>query len=522
VSKYYPEYDRTEANKQYNSCLKSNREGITISTLYYFLKQAGIEVNQSFEELVGNLEHNLWYKCTTGIKMDFFKVFQLLKAKGVRLFQQNQNSNTEVVQVKNNIVTLIDKEGVFKIVSSYIKSIECSDFLKSQFTNAFLKSTGVFLTKTNIHYLDTLDKPFVTDTPKSSFFFYSNGCIEVTKNDISLKLHSDLKGLIWNTQIVEHEIQLEDIEKCKLCIFNKFLLDISRNENTIETEKRHLAIQIALGYLLHGYKDPRGTKAIILSDASLDDNAGGRGKGIIIQAIKKVRATVIEDGKQFKQGPFAYSNINPDTKIYALDDIRKNFEFEGLFSLLTGDWVIQKKYQNKSSIDYMDSPKVLISTNNSIYGEGTSHDRRKFEFELSETFGINHTPEDKYGLLFSWESEEWNRFYIFMMLCVKNFLTKGKLSTVNSICSTEKKLRQTVSIEFIAFMEGLSLDHEFNKKTMLEEFKRSCDYRRDLFQKSFTKWIHLYCEARGLELSERKSNNNYLFSMTKPPLAEPR
>lgn len=42
VSQFYPDYDFTRCDQQFDNCLKSNREGITIGTFFHLAKQAGI------------------------------------------------------------------------------------------------------------------------------------------------------------------------------------------------------------------------------------------------------------------------------------------------------------------------------------------------------------------------------------------------------------------------------------------------------------------------------------------------
>lgn len=44
VSKFYPGYSVEECNKQYDKCLNSNGNGITLATLLYHIKQAGIDI----------------------------------------------------------------------------------------------------------------------------------------------------------------------------------------------------------------------------------------------------------------------------------------------------------------------------------------------------------------------------------------------------------------------------------------------------------------------------------------------
>ena len=45
LSRFYPNYSASETDKQYNACLKAHGHGITIKTLFYLAKQAGVWIS---------------------------------------------------------------------------------------------------------------------------------------------------------------------------------------------------------------------------------------------------------------------------------------------------------------------------------------------------------------------------------------------------------------------------------------------------------------------------------------------
>jgi hypothetical protein len=45
LSRFYPNYNQTETDKQYNKCLKAHGHGVTIKTLYHLAKSAGVDVS---------------------------------------------------------------------------------------------------------------------------------------------------------------------------------------------------------------------------------------------------------------------------------------------------------------------------------------------------------------------------------------------------------------------------------------------------------------------------------------------
>jgi archaellum biogenesis ATPase FlaH len=68
ISCFYPKYSASEANKQYDHCLKANREGITLRSLFYLAKAFGI------------LQDSMQSKNANGPKaISIYELFDLLK-----------------------------------------------------------------------------------------------------------------------------------------------------------------------------------------------------------------------------------------------------------------------------------------------------------------------------------------------------------------------------------------------------------------------------------------------------------
>ena len=45
LSRFYPTYNPTETDTQFTNCLKSNKHGITIKTLYHLAKSANVDIS---------------------------------------------------------------------------------------------------------------------------------------------------------------------------------------------------------------------------------------------------------------------------------------------------------------------------------------------------------------------------------------------------------------------------------------------------------------------------------------------
>ena len=55
LSCFYPKYNQTETDKQFDNCLKSHGHGVTIKTLYHLAKSAGVDVSVKVPPIQQNI-----------------------------------------------------------------------------------------------------------------------------------------------------------------------------------------------------------------------------------------------------------------------------------------------------------------------------------------------------------------------------------------------------------------------------------------------------------------------------------
>ena len=130
--------------------------------------------------------------------------------------------------------------------------------------------------------------------------------------------------------------------------------------------------------------------------------------------------------------------------------MKKHFDFERLFSVVTEGLTLEKKNKDAIKIPFSKSPKIIITTNYAIKGKGNSFERRKWELELKQHYNKDYTPLQEFGkLLFSdWDEEEWCRFDNYMVSNLQLYLEHGlvKSSFVNLKI---RKLSAETSHDFI-------------------------------------------------------------------------
>jgi hypothetical protein len=197
-----------------------------------------------------------------------------------------------------------------------------------------------------------------------------------------------------------------------------------------------------------------------------------------------------------------------------MDDVPKNFHFEALFSVITEGMTVEKKGQDAFLIPFNESPKISITTNYTIQGEGASHARRVFEVEIANHFNENYTPEEEFGHQFfsEWTPEEWAKFDNFMIRCVQFFLKEGLVES-NKVNLEFRKFKNNMGIEFIEFMESNNFDGSYiNRKNFRDKFDKSYP-KVKLGAQSFNAKVRDYCHYKSILIEETKYNGLIHFKI---------
>jgi hypothetical protein len=272
-----------------------------------------------------------------------------------------------------------------------------------------------------------------------------------------------------------------------------------------------------IGYLIHRYKDPANAKAIIFMDTYKDGNANGAtGKSLLTKGIARVRESAFQDGKFFTSSDkFVFSHVNYGTRILIIDDVPRTFDFEKIFPLITEKAVIERKYENKFVIPFEESPKIVITTNYTVEGVGSSHRRRKLEFILSEIFHPEYSPEDKFGhLLFvEWDEIQWCEFFYFIIYCVQEFLKKRLIEPMFNVA--ERKFKMATTPQFQSYVnEDVEYGTKLNKKTVYDDFYSKYPDHHTIEMTTFRNWLKYFADAYGFTFTESHSGSDNFFELS--------
>ena len=435
------------------------------------------------------------------IKLATFRFLNYLENNNITKYYPNSEGGSLFIKKDNNFIKEFNENR--------IKDFTLKDLRARGEIDAFeLCATSLITFNPKfLSMLSTSEIDIQRDTKDESFIYYKNTAVKTTKEGAELIPYSSLNGLVWEDQVIDRDFTPAEESEGE---FKTFIWKISG-----ENKERYYTFKSVIGYLLHSYQNEGKPKVIIFNDEMISDVPnGGSGKGLIHKALSHIKKLSTINGKGFDPNTqFAYQTVGTDTQVLLFDDIDRNFKFENLFSLITEGLVIEKKGKDAIKIPFNESPKISITTNYTVKGEGSSHLRRVFEVEMAGYFNDQNTPEDEFGhLLFSdWSDNEWSKFDNFMLRCVQYYLNNGLVES-KTINLEERKLRSETSTEFIEFMDSFewSGDKRWIKtelKDLYIEDNQELKFAKWFTTNKFNKWLKLYCDTRlDVGMTEGKSN----------------
>lgn len=439
-------------------------------------------------------------------------------------------------------------------------------------TNSLTRGGKQYLSTDKFERLPYKEVEIKKHTATTAYFYYKNGMVEVTPDDIVLHPYEKIKdSFIWDASINKRSVEILKDEKPDATMFPeklmqseiyRFLWLASFNTNTEsatnnaeKVKEEHIqkfaSICTAIGYLLHQHKTPSKAKAIIAIDhqipADRTEQNGGTGKSIVGNYIlKNVLNIATIPGKDYKEdNPWRWEPITIDSQVIFFNDVKYNFNFEGIFEMITDDMLINRRNIGYLSIPFEQSPKIYIATNYIVKGDGTSFRRRTHIIEFDNYFNESHTPHDEFGhnMFSDWYGEnadQWNLYDNFIFRSVQMYLQEGLLAYPGGNYE-HRKLISECPQEFIDWMDYYVLtsvrdeknpgeskvsntNRWIEKKEMLrmwtEEAKSLALPAPSAH--SFTKMVKKYCNTGNkIQHHIKKTNGKEFYCFGTPPTVTP-
>jgi hypothetical protein len=485
-SKYFENYQKIDSIKV---DLKRGKKEV--------IEKHGIS-EDTFNEIKEASEHDDFWSYTdkNKIKVEPLKYRLFLDRNGFKKYFQSDAQKATWIYISSNKVVETSTEKIKDFVLDYLMQRGEFDVWNycASFQNLFSEN--------NLSMLDSVELMMLRDTKTKSYIAFENGILEVTKDTAKLIDYIDVDGYVWKSQIIPRDyIPLDDFKN----EYATFIKNISNGEP--------LAIECVIGYLLSTYKNKMNNKAIILNDEVISENPeGGTGKGLFVQGLRQIRKVSILDGKTFDdKKSFPYQTVSPETQVLVFDDVKKNFDFESKFSLVTEGMTLERKNKDAIKLKVEDSPKMVISTNYAIKGEGNSHDRRRFEIEFAQYYGKTLTPYDEFDrqLFDDWDDDDFQRFDNYMVYCLQSYLKLGLVSQNAKNIKMRKFIAET-SMEFFEWVketENVQHNDRLEKSVYFANFTNEYqDFKKWLTNKKFNIWVQKYANFIGAEYNEGNSN----------------
>jgi hypothetical protein len=516
-SKYYEDEERVYQIRQKikkgvpkkeirSQLIDSNIEDVVVDTV----------INQIEED---ESSKRFWTKSDKGVINIVHYLFrEFLEDSGFFKYCPEGAKSFVFVKVTNNLIDHTNEAEIKDHVLDYLEN-KVEDL---EVYNFFADKTR-FFREDFLSLLSPVNAFFISDDKHTAYLYYKNCAVKVTKKAVTTIDYIDLDGFVWKDHVIDR-----DFKSCEIthCDFYKFISNVCGGD-----EKRIKSMESTIGYLLHAFKNLSYSPAVILNDEVISDNPeGGTGKGIFMNALSQMKKVVTIDGKGFTfEKSFAYQLVSADTQVLVFDDVRKHFDFERLFSVVTEGLTLEKKNKDAIKIPFSKSPKIAITTNYAIKGKGSSFERRKWELEFKQHYSSEHTPLDEFGrLLFGdWNDDEWCVFDNYMIRNLSNFLSTGLVKS-EFVNLKIRKLSAETSHEFIEWC-GLTRGSENNDRLVTNQYLLCQDLYADFIQENtdygprgkmsisktkFYRWLiayGLFLTGRNPEQSKSSQGKTIMF-----------
>jgi len=515
-SRYYEDEEKVS---QIRSKL---RGGVPKKEIRHQLEEANLD-GGVIDAVIARVEEEqagqkFWTKSDKGIVKIVHILFkQFLEDNGFYKYCPEGGRNFVFVRVTNNLIDHASEKEIKDFILDYLLDLE-----DTLVYNYFADNTR-FFREEFLTLLASIDVYFIEDTKDTAYLYFKNCAVKITHDEVVPIDYIDLGGYVWKDHVIDRNFDLCEVTKCD---FEQFISNICFSD-----VNRIKSMESTIGFLMHAYKDLSYCPAVILNDEVISDNPeGGTRKGLLMNALSQLKKLVFIDGKSFNfERSFAYQTVSVDTQIVCFDDVRKYFDSERLFSVVTEGLTLEKKNKDAIKIPFSRSPKITITTNYAIKGAGNSFERRKWELELHQYYSKEFTPLEEFGKLMfgDWDDGEWSEFDNYMVNCLRSYLRTGlvRSSFVNL------RIRQLSAETSHEFIEWCGL---INGVTPNEKFQELADghkvYKQDLYydfiqdnpdfapkakmtisRTRFNKWLIAYCMYKSNTMPEEGRDSSGRF-----------
>jgi hypothetical protein len=426
-------------------------------------------------------------------------------------FIRMENGKKELVQVRKGIVEAVDIKNVKDAAMEYLDGLDGvfeDGYTASDVRRKLMEMNRSFFDKGMMDFLPDHMLDFLRDTADAAFFPFNNLVVEVTKRGARTLTYGEVDRAVWRGEIIDHDIELDQAIDPERTDYGRFLSLVAGSK-----DPGAQALKSLIGYLLHKYKDPTRSWAVVLAEETEDENlGGGTGKGLFVKALSRLVKTDFYNGKGLDmEKNFAFQRVGLDTRLVAVEDCQRGLDFEAFNSILTEGLTVERKNKPEIYLSFKNSPKFLFSTNYTIPPTGNHGRRRMRTFEFSGYFSPERDPIHEFGRRFfdDWDWQEWNAFYNVMLGASQVYLDRGvikmEMGIAYSIKTANTRFTKAFTDYIVGFLETYRGEPVFTREQYEAFLKQSGYESRDHSVKWFDKAVMEAGEALGYEVEKTKN-----------------
>lgn len=474
-------------------------------------------------------------------KFRYERCFRFLQNRGFGRFRL-PSQDYAYIRIEHPFVdTVHHHEEIRDFVKSFTREIANEEVLEM-----LHRGGPQFLGPEKLSNLRIIEPTFEQPARNRQLFYFKERFWEVSKNDIVEKEYSNITHQIWRDQV--HTIDAQRTNRLinvsvndkgvysyslsaegRKCDYLQFLINASNftwrkernnidiDDDEINENRQHLVSKLcAIGYMMLSAKDQSVAKAVVAMDgkqSEVGDSNGRSGKSLLGNLFEEVKSTVYINGKHqnIEGDGFLWNDVDVKTQVVFIDDLRTNFSLEFLFANITGNWTVNYKSGPRFTFPFNTSPKLFLTTNHALNGEGSSYADRQWVIAFSDYYNDTHKPIDDFGTLFfdDWDFQQWNLTWNLLAECVQLYLRFGVVEAPGERIA-QRKLRQFMGESFISWAEEyFSREENLNapiiRKDMQDAFfEYEPTQRKYTTSSRFKQKILKYCEWKGYLFNPHK------------------
>ena len=447
-------------------------------------------------------------------KIDAFLLSQFLEENNFVRISIPGVDQLNIYHIDKKVLKVFNKTDTVDFLASKMKGSENERVISNLIYKERQAVKDIFQLMPGVNY------DLQHDTESEVYLPFRNGVAKVTSNGVEmLDFENEELKYFAEVESQKHDFKIPDFQNRTVGNFEKFILyaiigKVATYYELTNAEMREVkAFYSMIGYLISNYKNPTQTPAIILSDLFADGESrkGRRGKTILTDGIKIFKKAFKRGGLEFDSTyRHVFSSLTELHKLVIIDDVKAGFNYDSLYTQISGDITSEKKGIDAVEISFKDAPKFVITTNWIVRFDKTadSTNARFKEYKFSYFWNINNTPFDFFNESFfkTWNDDEWQLFFEFMTSCVINFLNGGLQEIIyskeddnfNAYFSNEVTLEEFERI-FEKMKMKLNENDFFTTTNFLDVHNEKFSFNKSFFDKNNVKnYIHAYSEKYNL------------------------